>query len=281
MRTPSRPPARPAMIPAPRPACAARTGQRSCVAPAPGRPRGPPRRSGYLVGARPGRNPPPGGPCSSRPRKHRRSPSWSRWRGPGAGPRRPGSNRRPSARANPPRRTRPPAEQSGLSSGFPAADQGHHSRRRLHLAHEPDATPGPFQERYGGKGTKYADPAWPDDLPVLGRTRPGGRPRLGGEVEDLQVRHAPAFVAHVAGHDGQALGFDLALAGWEEDVSPHARVPLPVKEGREYQPIAMRVRVNQEHRAAHAIQGNDVTLSAKVVHVQPAVIAPGDRKSVV
>jgi hypothetical protein len=90
---------------------------------------------------------------------------------------------------------------------------------------------------------------------------------LCGVVEYLQVRHAPALVAHIAGHDRQALGFDLPLAGREEYVSPNERVPLPVKEGREYQPIAMRVRLHQEHRAAHAIQGNYVALGAEVVHM--------------
>src|SRR5580658_8321369 len=94
-------------------------------------------------------------------------------------------------------------------------------------------------------------------------------------MEYLQVRHAPAFVAHITGHDAQALGFDLPLTSREEYVSPNERVPLPVKEGREYKPVAMRIRLNQEHRAAHAIQGNYVTLGAKVVHVQPAATTPG------
>ena len=64
-------------------------------------------------------------------------------------------------------------------------------------------------------------------------------------MEYLQVRQAPAFVAHVAGHDAQALGLDLPLAGREEYVSPNERVPLPVKEGREYQPIAVRIISHQ------------------------------------
>jgi peptidase M50B-like protein len=98
---------------------------------------------------------------------------------------------------------------------------------------------------------------------------------LCGVMEYFQVRHTPTLVAHIAGHDTQALGFDLALAGREEYVSPDERVPLPVKVGREYEPIAMRIRLDQEHRAAHAVQGNHVTLGAKVIHMQPAVTAPG------
>jgi hypothetical protein len=94
-------------------------------------------------------------------------------------------------------------------------------------------------------------------------------------VEYFQVGHSPAFVSHIAGQHAQALGFDLTRAGREKIISPDKRAPVPVGEGREYQPVPVRIGPDQEHRAADAVERHQVALGAKVVHMQPAVIAPG------
>jgi hypothetical protein len=55
-------------------------------------------------------------------------------------------------------------------------------------------------------------------------------------VQDLQVRHTPALVAHIAGHQPQSFGLDLSLAGRSVvHVIANQRVRGPVPERREYQ----------------------------------------------
>jgi hypothetical protein len=94
-------------------------------------------------------------------------------------------------------------------------------------------------------------------------------------MQYLQIRHPPAFVPHIAGHHAQAFGFYLTLARRKEIIRTDMVIPLSVKEGREDQPIAMSIGPDKKHRTAHAIERDYITLGTEIVHVQPAVIAPG------
>src|SRR5262249_37582772 len=95
-------------------------------------------------------------------------------------------------------------------------------------------------------------------------------------MPDLEVRHAPALVSHVLGHDRETLRFDLADAvSIERMLVPPPAAAVAVGEGREHQAIAMQIGAHEQHRAADRVEADEVLQSAKVSHAEPPLVAPG------
>jgi hypothetical protein len=65
-------------------------------------------------------------------------------------------------------------------------------------------------------------------------------------MKHLDVRQPPALATHVAGHDAEPFGLDLTLAPDRMNVSD-VRTPDAISEWRKDQPVAMQVRLDEEH----------------------------------
>src|SRR5258707_348403 len=93
-------------------------------------------------------------------------------------------------------------------------------------------------------------------------------------MDDLEVRQAPAFMAHILGHDAQALRLDLALAPNRvglADVTALDSVAI----GREDQPLPVQVGTDEKNGAAHRVQPDGTKRAAERTHVTSALVAPG------
>src|SRR3990172_4233571 len=88
-------------------------------------------------------------------------------------------------------------------------------------------------------------------------------------MPDLQVRHAPALVAHITRHYAKSFRLDLAAARADE------RVRAAVEEGREDEAVAVDIGADEEHGAADGVQCDEVAFAAQAVEVDAAVVAPG------
>src|ERR1700689_1903898 len=116
-------------------------------------------------------------------------------------------------------------------------------------------------------------------------SRPDGKLRTGARwrqlessrrVDDFLVRHAPALIAHVKGHQPETLGLDLAAAPVGR---PWARVAgqlvfAAIEEWGKDQALAVDVGADQQHRSADCIERRQRTLAAQVLKQHAAVVAP-------
>src|SRR5262245_1586144 len=91
----------------------------------------------------------------------------------------------------------------------------------------------------------------------------------GPGVPDLQVGHPPAAMPHLTGHDPQAFGLHLTSA------RPGERTLQPKLKAWENQPIAMNIRLNEQHGTANRIERDQVTLITQGLHADLAVTTPG------
>ena len=194
--TASRTPGPLARTPGPRPVRAARTGSKSHSGPAPGPPPGTASQSGSPGAGRQGQSLLPGRPRSLPARRRWRRSSRSGWRAPDAGSRMPAPPRRRSALPSLPRCTRPPTGPSGLSPGFPRADQGRQPGRCHAVTHRSHAIPAPFRKRYG---------AGLLSVPATAKLIPGA-----GQLGTMREKH-PGTAPHKQsrrgrGRAGQAAG---------------------------------------------------------------------------
>jgi hypothetical protein len=49
---------------------------------------------------------------------------------------------------------------------------------------------------------------------------------------------------------------------------------LTIKKRRKNQTVAVQVGANEKHGPAHAVEPNEIGAAAKLIHVDPAIVAP-------
>src|SRR5262245_15586822 len=102
---------------------------------------------------------------------------------------------------------------------------------------------------------------------------PRSRPFSSSGMDDLEIRQAPAFMAHVLCHDSEPLGFDLAFAPDRVRLADVAALD-PVAVGGEDQSLAMQIGADQKDRAAYCVQPDRNARAAEGVHRAAALVAP-------
>src|SRR4051812_30701008 len=102
------------------------------------------------------------------------------------------------------------------------------------------------------------------------------RPASLVSVDDLQVRHAPALVAHVLGHDPEALGLDLARTPVAGDRAVLAGVAArtPVEERRKHEAFPVKGGADEQHAPADGVEPDEIGATAKAVHAHFALLPP-------
>ena len=78
-------------------------------------------------------------------------------------------------------------------------------------------------------------------------------------MDDFEVRHTPAPIAHIARHDAKAFRFELTT------VLSDARVFYTIQESGKHQPIAVQVCPDEQDSSADCIQLDEIAFIPQVV----------------
>src|SRR5262249_50095335 len=154
---------------------------------------------------------------------------------------------------------------SGAYSPTPSSQTPDHpprSRRAM-----PARMASPFPGRPGMTGLRYRR---------RGRSSTCDE-RSRSPMNHLEPWHPPTPISHVARHNAQALGLDLAGDDSVEilpSASTRARIRRAVQKRRIHQPRAVRVPPHKEDSAADRVESTELALTAQVVEVDPPSVAP-------
>src|SRR5690348_13553209 len=83
----------------------------------------------------------------------------------------------------------------------------------------------------------------------------GGRSAMPLAMNDFQIGQAPALHAHVARHDAESFGLDLAGGLAEQRmIGSYNRARPAIEEGWKNQPVTMEIGAHQQHGAADGVE---------------------------